>query len=171
MIREHAVEKEQESEPGSNTEVAEQRGRIRLKRRRKSSHSPISRPHRGFLLCDREQRDQNAVHTSSSYSSLSASPDPTPILKKTRRRSDAEPDHTLRGRARKRSSTRDDEKENRPIPEEDNEAIQHENGKRKRSKPPSRHRSESGTNGEAVVRRQRSLPNLYNEKYHNAFDV
>lgn len=70
-------------------------------------------------------------------------------MKKNRRRSDAEPDHTLRGRARRSRS---------PIIEGEEREV------RKRSQPPSRHRVRGEEDGdEGALRRQRSFPNLYRE--------
>jgi hypothetical protein len=77
---------------------------------------------------------------------------------KIRRRSDAEPDHNFRGRARKRSRTRS------PIVEDEDVDDVAGRAQRKRSQPPSRHRNDK-KGGEqeswSAVRRQRSLPNIY----------
>jgi hypothetical protein len=82
------------------------------------------------------------------------------VQKKTRRRSDAEPDHTFRGRARNRSRTRS------PILEGEDIAVGSDGEKRryrKRSQPPSRHRVDGGGQSGSGIRRQRSYPNLYME--------
>lgn len=136
----------------------EETPRGRLKRRRLSSHSPIRSisPSRGH---DRDSGSRHRQHyrkhqRASSRSSFSITPPPLPVNKKNRRRSDAEPDHTLRGRARNRSHSRN--RTRSPISEgEENE--NEERVHRRRSPPPSRHRSESAVD----ARRQRSLPNMY----------
>lgn len=115
----------------------EARGRIRNKKRRVSQLEPV----RGSELHDSFSKHS---HPGPSTSSTSSSPSPPRSTKKTRRRSDAEPDHTLRGRAR----------DTRPIEEK-------RERERSRSRPPSRHRSESTSDSEGRVRRQRSLPNIY----------
>ena len=138
---------------------AEERGR--LKRRRLSSHSPrrASSPSRGH---DRNSgsryRQHHRKHHRPSSPPSSISP-PTPAQKKTRRRSDAEPDHTFRGRARKRSGSRG--RTRSPILEGE-DACAEDEGKRfrKRSAPPSRPRVDVAEEG-GEVRRQRSYPNLY----------
>ncbi|EDU44321.1 hypothetical protein PtrSN002B_005834 [Pyrenophora tritici-repentis] len=141
---------------------AQERGR--LKRRRQSSqHSPrrASSPSRGH---DRHSGSRYRVHhrkhhRPSSPTSSSISP-PTSVQKKTRRRSDAEPDHTFRGRARNRSSSRC--RTRSPILEYEDAFLDNEEDVkryRKRSAPPSRHRIDGG--GE--LRRLRSYPNLYKE--------
>jgi len=140
------VIKESKHDGSSGTESAvpdfETRGRIRNKKRRVSQLEPVhgnelhdsSSKHSRFL-------DRGPDHLTSSTSS---SPSPPPFTKKPRRRSDAEPDHTLRGRAR----------DTRPIDEK-------RERERSRSRPPSRHRSESADDSKGRVRRQRSLPNIY----------
>lgn len=141
---------------------SEERGR--LKRRRQSSHSPrrASSPSRGH---DRNSgsryRQHHRKHHRPSSPASSATP-PGSTQKKTRRRSDAEPDHTFRGRPRKRSGSRG--RTRSPILEDDVaiESDDDERRFRKRSAPPSRHRvDDAGEGGE--VRRQRSYPNLYKE--------
>lgn len=139
--------------PPLHSDNSEERGR--LKRRRLSSHSPprATSPSRGH---DRESGSRHRHHyrkhrKQSSSASISPMPSRAP---ETRRRSDAEPDHTLRGRARNRSNsgTRS------PLLEEDEQEV--ESSHRKRSPPPSRHQSGSSTR----ARRRRSLPNLYKEE-------
>jgi hypothetical protein len=79
------------------------------------------------------------------------------VQKKARRRSDAEPDHTFRGRARNRSRTRS------PILEGEGVGAGSDGEMkrfRKRSQPPSRH----GEEDRGEVRRQRSFPNMYKEE-------
>jgi hypothetical protein len=143
---------------------AEERGR--LKRRRQSSqHSPrrASSPSRGH---DRNSgsryREHHRKHHRPSSPTSSVSP-PTSAQKKTRRRSDAEPDHTFRGRARNRSSSRG--RTRSPLLEADDACVESEDDVkrfRKRSAPPSRHRVDGADKG-GEVRRQRSYPNLYKE--------
>jgi hypothetical protein len=136
---------------------SEERGRLN-QRRQSSQHSPrrASSPSRGH---DRRSasryREHHRKHHRPSSPTSSVSP-PTAVQKKTRRRSDAEPDHTFRGRARNRSRTRS------PILEGADVAVGsdgEERRYRKRSQPPSRH----GDEGRGEIRRQRSYPNLYKE--------
>ena len=132
----------------SGTESAvpdfEARGRIRNKKRRVSQLEPVRRSE----LHDSFSKQSHPLSRDHGHSTSSTSSSPSPLrsTKKTRRRSDAEPDHTLRGRAR----------DTRPIEEK-------RERERSRSRPPSRHRSESESagDGEGRVRRQRSLPNIY----------
>ncbi|CAO2652909.1 Nn.00g023200.m01.CDS01 [Neocucurbitaria sp. VM-36] len=139
---------------------AEERGR--LKRRRQTSHSPARAPSpsRGH---DRNSgsryREHHRKHHRPSSPSSSISP-PTPAQKKTRRRSDAEPDHTFRGRARNRSGSRG--RTRSPIFEDEDACVEEGQRKRfrKRSTPPSRPRNDVAQVG-GEVRRQRSYPNLY----------
>lgn len=86
---------------------------------------------------------------------------PPPVAaaqKKQRRRSDAEPDHTFRGRARNRSGNR--ERSNSPIVEDDDVSVEEVRELRKRAQPPSRPRVDKEQD-EGELRRQRSYPNLY----------
>jgi hypothetical protein len=143
---------------------ADERGR--LKRRRQSSQSSPRRapsPSRGH---DRNSgsryRQHHRKHHRPSSAGSSVSP-PTSGQKKTRRRSDAEPDHTFRGRVRNRSGDRG--RTRSPILEGDGAVEDSEDDVRefrKRSAPPSRHRVD-GPNEGGEVRRQRSYPNLYEE--------
>lgn len=140
----------------------EERGR--LKRRRQSSHSPrrASSPSRGH---DRDSGSRYRQHHRKHHRPTSPASSATPPLstqKKTRRRSDAEPDHTFRGRARNRSGSRG--KTRSPIQENDVAVESDDEVKkfRKRSAPPSRHRIDGADEG-GEVRRQRSYPNLYKE--------
>ncbi|KAH7120753.1 hypothetical protein B0J11DRAFT_47297 [Dendryphion nanum] len=128
--------------------------RGRLKRRRNPSHSPrrASSPSRGHDR-DSGSRHKNRHRRLHRASSSSRSVTPPLPVRKSRRRSDAEPDHTLRGRARLRSPSRS----RSPILEGEEGEMNRTH--RKRSPPPSRHRSESAV-GEGA-RRQRSLPNTY----------
>ncbi|KAH9869004.1 hypothetical protein J1614_008081 [Plenodomus biglobosus] len=137
--------------------------RGRLKRRRMSSHSPrrASSPSRGH---DRNSgsryREHHRKHHRPSSPTSSISP-PTAEQKKNRRRSDAEPDHTFRGRARNRS--RSGSKTESPISEDETRSVESEESlkkMRKRSQPPSRHRA-GGVEDDDQIRRQRSYPNLY----------
>jgi hypothetical protein len=147
------------------TEVdTEERGRLD-QRRQSSQHSPrrASSPSRGH---DRRSgsryREHHRKHHRPSSPTSSISP-PTVVQKKTRRRSDAEPDHTFRGRARNRSRTRS------PIVEGENVGVgsgDDERRYRKRSQPPSRH----GEEGRGEIRRQRSYPNLYMEDRRDSKD-
>lgn len=140
---------------------AEERGR--LKRRRQSTLSPrrASSPSRGH---DRRSgsryREHYRKHHRPSSPSSSISP-PTTIQKKTRRRSDAEPDHTFRGRARTRSESR--RRTRSPILEGDDSREEFLRTLRKRSQPPSRPRVEQEDEN-AELRRQRSHHAMYKEK-------
>ena len=85
------------------------------------------------------------------------------MQRKTRRRSDAEPDHTFRGRARNRSGSRGRTRslilEDEDVCPESEEDVKRY---RKRSAPPSRHRLDGADDG-GELRRLRSYPNLYKE--------
>ena len=149
---------------------SEERGR--LKRRRMASHSPrrASSPSRGH---DRRSgsryRQHHRKHHRPSSPTSSISP-PSAQQKKTRRRSDAEPDHTFRGRVRNRSGSRGDV--TTPILENEHPGVQSEEmvkRMRKRSQPPSRHRVSSGED-EVDMRRQRSYPNLYKAERRDSKD-
>ncbi|USP73473.1 hypothetical protein yc1106_00747 [Curvularia clavata] len=141
---------------------ADERGR--LKRRRQSSHHSPRRafsPSRGH---DRDSgsryREHHRKHHRPSSPVSSVSP-PTPEQKKTRRRSDAEPDHTFRGRARKRSIDR--ARTQSPLVEDEDVFLESDDDVktvRKRSQPPSRHRVDEADLA-TELRRQRSYPNLY----------
>lgn len=142
-------------EPDADTE-AEERGR--LKRRRMSSHSPprAASPSRGH---DRDSGSRHRHHHRHHHrESESASMTPPAASKKQRRRSDAEPDHTFRGRVRNRSGSR--ERTGSPIFEDDDTSEEEVRGLRKRAPPPSRPRAEPEQD-ETELRRQRSYPNLY----------
>ena len=141
----------------------EERGR--LKRRRHSSHSPCraTSPSRGHdrNSGSRYREHYRKHHRPSSYTSSASPPTTTQNIKTRRRRSDAEPDHTLRGRVRNRSCSKGEH--SGPIPEE--EAVMEDSEEdvrryRKRSAPPSRPRADGADEG-AEIRRQRSYPNLY----------
>ncbi|KAI8931312.1 hypothetical protein NX059_011654 [Plenodomus lindquistii] len=145
-------------QPGPDSE---ERGR--LKRRRLSSHSPrrASSPSRGH---DRRSgsryRHHHRNHHRPSSPTSSISP-PTVDQKRTRRRSDAEPDHSFRGRARNRSGSSG--KARSPVCEDGNfsvESVETLKKIRKRSQPPSRHRAD-GAEDDVEIRRQRGYPNLY----------
>lgn len=142
-------------EPEADPE-AEERGR--LKRRRMSSHSPprATSPSRGH------ERDSGSRHRHHHRhhrrDSESASMTPPAASKKQRRRSDAEPDHTFRGRVRNRSGSR--ERTGSPIFEDDDASEGEVRVLRKRAQPPSRPRAEA-EDVEVELRRQRSYPNLY----------
>lgn len=83
---------------------------------------------------------------------------PPTAPKKLRRRSDAEPDHTFRGRVRNRSGSR--ERTGSPIFEDEDVSEEEVRELRKRAQPPSRPRVEAEED-EVELRRQRSYPNLY----------
>ncbi|KAK7188292.1 hypothetical protein DPSP01_009089 [Paraphaeosphaeria sporulosa] len=136
--------------------------RGRLKRRRLSSHTPprAASPSRGH---DRDSGSRHRHHyrkhkrASSSSSALIETP---PAAKKNRRRSDAEPDHTFRGRVRNRSESRS----RSPILEgEEDRERERARGVRKRSQPPSRGREGGGEDVDNAIRRMRSYPNLYRQ--------
>lgn len=128
--------------------------RGRLKRRRQTDYSPSvpSSPSRA------PDRDGNSPQRADSSASVTPPPRPKRV---DRRRSDAEPDHTLRGRARNRSRSR--QRTGSPILEGHSDKEDEGDDRRayrKRSPPPSRHRSESAVE----ARRQRSLPNMYKQE-------
>jgi hypothetical protein len=140
---------------------AEQRGR--LKRRRHFSASPrrASSPSRGH---DRNSgsryREHHRKHHRPASPVSSVSP-PTLPQKKPRRRSDAEPDHTFRGRVRNRSGSRGN---TRSSTAEGEDIIgQALRTFRRRSQPPSRHKIEEEDVDGAELRRQWSYRNLYNK--------
>ncbi|KAH8710003.1 hypothetical protein GQ44DRAFT_455074 [Phaeosphaeriaceae sp. PMI808] len=154
----------------------EERGR--LKRRRHSSHSPrrASSPSRGHERNSGSRyREHHRKHHRPSSPASSISP-PTLGQKKMRRRSDAEPDHTFRGRVRLRSGSRGATRS--PLLESDVDGdgnadvdvkivVDHENPRRfrRRSQPPSRHKikdEEGDVDGDTLVelRRQRSYHQL-----------
>ncbi|KAF9734871.1 hypothetical protein PMIN03_008939 [Paraphaeosphaeria minitans] len=140
--------------------------RGRLKRRRLSSHTPprASSPSRGH---DRDSGSRHRHHYRKhqrASSSSSAFETPPVAAKKNRRRSDAEPDHTFRGRVRNWSESRS----RSPIVEGEEERErgkkkERERGVRKRSQPPSRGRDGGGEDVENVIRRLRSYPNMYRQ--------
>ncbi|KAL5451511.1 hypothetical protein PMIN07_008283 [Paraphaeosphaeria minitans] len=141
--------------------------RGRLKRRRLSSHTPprASSPSRGH---DRDSgsrhRHHYRKHQRASSSSSAFVETPPVAAKKNRRRSDAEPDHTFRGRVRNWSESRS----RSPIVEGEEERErgkkkERERGVRKRSQPPSRGRDGGGEDVENVIRRLRSYPNMYRQ--------
>ncbi|CAI6337089.1 unnamed protein product [Periconia digitata] len=162
---------------------AEPRGRLK-RRRRMSSHSPpaprATSPSRGH---DRDSGSRHRHHHRKHHradSSSSATPPPGLVGGvNRRRRSDAEPDHTLRGRVRNRSRSRS----GRVISEEDGDSDGgggedgtyeseergvRERRRRRRDVPPSRARV-LGEDGQAVdreMRRQRSLRNMYEYSKH-----
>jgi hypothetical protein len=157
----HTGDEDKKSPKTAESEAeAEERGR--LKRRRQYSHSPrrASSPSRGHdRVSGSRYREHHRKHHRPSSPSSSISP-PAAALKKTRRRSDAEPDHTFRGRMRNRSSSRG--RTRSPILEGEDDAQQGLRAVRKRSQPPSRHqRDEAGEENE--LRRQRSYHKLHNE--------
>ena len=147
-----------ESDADADTE-AEERGR--LKRRRKSSHSPprAASPSRGH---DRDSGSRHRHHRRNFHrDSESASMTPPPGAygqKKQRRRSDAEPDHTFRGRARNRSGSR--ERTGSPIFEDDDASEEEVRELRRRAQPPSRPRADIEED-EVELRRQRSYTKLH----------
>ncbi|KAF2188579.1 hypothetical protein K469DRAFT_566148 [Zopfia rhizophila CBS 207.26] len=131
----------------------EERGR-RKRRRPSSSHRSPS-PSRGHNRDSGSRHRQH--HRKHRRRSSSSSISPRLPTRKDRRRSDADLDHNLRGRPRKRSRSRT----RSPILETEEGQARHH---RKRSPPPSRHRSESRLDGGSAVRRQRSLPNMYEKR-------
>lgn len=135
--------------------------RGRLKRRRLSSHTPprAASPSRGH------ERDSGSRHrhhyrkhqrASSTSSTFIETP---PSMKKNRRRSDAEPDHTFRGRVRNREGSRSRSPlvEGEEVREKEEERVV-----RKRSQPPSRGR-DGQEDVENALRRLRSYPNMYRQ--------
>jgi hypothetical protein len=148
-----------ESLPISAVPEPEERGR--LKRRRQSSLSPrrASSPSRGHdrTSGSRYQEHHRKHHRPSSPPS-SISP-PTVTQKKTRRRSDAEPDHTFRGRVRNRSGSQRGTRS--PISEGEDGDEESLRTVRRRSQPPSRHKIEEDDDESAELRRQRSYRKLH----------
>jgi hypothetical protein len=144
----------------------EERGR--LKRRRQSSLSPrrASSPSRGHdRTSGSRYREHHRKHHRPSSPLSSISP-PTSAQKKIRRRSDAEPDHTFRGRVRNRSGSRGRTRSPILEGEDDDQAIARTF--RRRSQPPSRHKAEAAADVEgAELRRQRSHHKLYNDNNSN----
>lgn len=86
---------------------------------------------------------------------------PTIAQKKTRRRSDAEPDHTFRGRMRNRSGSRG-RTESSATEDEAVKLGTLRAPRRRRSQPPSRHAIEEEDEG-VELRRQRSYHNMFKE--------
>lgn len=84
------------------------------------------------------------------------------VERKNRRRSDAEPDHTFRGRVRNRSRSRSRRAISEAEGGDDDEDRWVREG-RKRGVPPSRARllGEEGDALDRELRRQRSMKNLY----------
>jgi hypothetical protein len=153
---------EDKTSPKTAESEAEAEERGRLKRRRQHSHSPrrASSPSRGHdRISGSRYREHHRKHHRPSSPSSSISP-PTAALKKTRRRSDAEPDHTFRGRMRNRSSSRG--RTRSPILEGEDDDQQGLRAVRKRSQPPSRHQRAEGEEGNEL-RRQRSYHKLHGE--------
>lgn len=146
---------------------ADERGR--LKRRRMSSHSPAraASPSRGH---DRDSGSRHRHHHRHHHrDSESASMTPPPsVPKKQRRRSDAEPDHTFRGRARNRSGSR--ECTGSPILEDDDLSEEEVREVRKRAQPPSRPRTDVKED-EGELRRQRSHLNLFRKDSKGEADI
>jgi peptidyl-prolyl isomerase G (cyclophilin G) len=136
----------------SSKQNSEDRGR--RKGRRSPSHSPArsESPSRGH---DRTSGSRHRHHHRNHHH-LSSSPSPSPPDRRNRRRSDASLDHNLRGRPRQRSRHRT----RSPILESVSPSRDH----RKRSQPPSRRRDSKECNRSSHRRRQRSLPNLYNDE-------
>lgn len=155
-------------EPESETLEAENEDgpRGRLKRRRQSTHSPprATSPSRGHDRASgsrhrhhyRKHQRAMSLSTTSSITPRSSATPPLSTLQ-NRRSSDAHMDHTLRGRVRERSW--EARRTRSPVLEGEEESTQNQR-ERKRSPPPSRHRSASQVDG----RRQRSLPNIYQER-------
>jgi hypothetical protein len=137
----------------STASDSEARGRIRNNKRRASQLEPVHAIERHDSFSHR--------FFSHLHSNSSTSPSPPRSAKKSRRRSDAELDHTLRGRARKRTPTPCDNRQDDTNAIAEEEEVWEGRG-RKRSQEPSRHFSRSTKDGDTGVRRQRSFPNLYN---------
>lgn len=142
---------------------AEQRGRLK-RRRRMSSHSPVRAPSpsRGH---ERDSGSRHRHHHRKHHradSSCSITPASEVVERKNRRRSDAEPDHTFRGRVRNRSRSRSRRAISEAEGADDDEDRWVREG-RKRGVPPSRARllGEEGDALDRELRRQRSMKNLY----------
>ncbi|KIW06165.1 hypothetical protein, variant [Verruconis gallopava] len=135
------------------------RGRHKRRHSSSRSRSRSPSPSRGHgRRSGSRHRHRHRRHKRDDTMSRSRSPTP-PI--RVRRRSDASPDHTFRGRERRRSGSRT------PIRESDGGSPEPERkSNRKRSSPPSRPwscNSVPGREGEEQ-RRQRSLPNQYRKE-------
>ncbi|OCK81907.1 hypothetical protein K432DRAFT_424588 [Lepidopterella palustris CBS 459.81] len=137
----------------SSLQPSEERGRRNQRCSRSKSLSRSQSPSRGHTRpsASRHRHHHRNHHRTSSSSSHS------PPKKKNRRRSDAELDHNLRGRPRRRSR----ERTRSPILE----SVSPPRNRRKRSQPPSRERrKKDGREDEKRSpegRRGRSLPNQY----------
>jgi hypothetical protein len=141
--------------------VSEPEERGRLKRRRQSSLSPrrARSPSRGHdRTSGSRYREHHRKHHRPSSPSSSISP-PTVAQKKTRRRSDAEPDHTFRGRVRNRSGSQRGTRS--PISEGEDDEAESLRTVRRRSQPPSRHKIDEEDDESAELRRQRSYRKLH----------
>jgi hypothetical protein len=146
---------------------AEERGR--LKRRRQSSVSPRRASSPSPRGHDRNSgsryRAHHRKHHRPSSPPSSVSP-PTIAQKKVRRRSDAEPDHTFRGRPRNRSDSRG--RTTSPILEGEDDGQDSLRTYRRRSQPPSRHKMDEEEGAE--LRRQRSYHKLCVERRRDSKD-
>lgn len=139
---------------GSDTAMVSSTSRGRHKRRHSTSASrsrspPPSRGHTRRSASRHRHRHRTSQREGSYMSSGSTTPPA-----RNRRRSDALPDHNLRGRLRQRSRSQS------PITEKESADDDRERKHRKRSPPPSRPQSRSRSPGH---RRQRSLPNQYKD--------
>jgi hypothetical protein len=149
-----------DSPPDHHTAGPEGEERGRLKRRRQTTLSPrrASSPSRGH---DRNSgsryREHHRKHHRPSSPPSSISP-PAATQKKQRRRSDAEPDHTFRGRVRNRSGSRG--RTRSPILEGEDDEAANARTLRRRSQPPSRHKMDAEADPSAELRRQRSYHKL-----------
>ncbi|KAF2035069.1 hypothetical protein EK21DRAFT_107197 [Setomelanomma holmii] len=147
-----------ENNKPSNTErEAEERGR--LKRRRLSSASPrrASSPSRGHERHSGSRYREHHRKPHRPCSPASSISPPTVLQKKTRRRSDAEADHTFRGRARNRSDSRGRTEDT--VVEDESTFLERLRRFRKRSQPPRRHKIEEEDEA-AELRRERSYHKL-----------
>jgi len=135
----------------NSKQTSEDRGR--RKRRRSPSKSPTrsESPSRGHTRSSGSRHR----HHYRKHHHVSSSPSPTPPGRRNRRRSDASLDHNIRGRPRQRSRHRT----RSPILE----SVSPPRHRRKRSQPPSRRRESNESGKSPDLRRQRSLPNLYND--------
>lgn len=157
-----------EAGAGAEAEAeAEERGRMK-ERQAQSSHSPARAvsPSRGHERDSATRhRHHHRLHERPASPGCSITPPAArqemgKSKKKQRRSSDAEADHTFRGRVRKRSGSRG--RSRSPVIDEESDASGAETKAfRRRSRPPSGHREQHDGRQPNEQRRQRSYPNLY----------
>ncbi|KAL5119457.1 hypothetical protein ACEQ8H_002727 [Pleosporales sp. CAS-2024a] len=145
---------------------AEERGRLHRRRQTWLSRRRASSPSRGHeRKSGSRYREEDRKHGRPSAPRTSVSPPKAlPLQTKARRRSDAEPDHTFRGRPRNRSSSSG--RTGSPIldaaDDDDNEDdAARRRHFRRRSPPPSRHKVDGEDEEGRALRRERSYHKGY----------